>query len=432
MVKPYLLSAQNAQARMSEGRLTSAQLVTSCLERIAQTDGQLKAWTYLDTDRALARAADLDAMRAAGNLLGSLHGIPVGLKDIIDTKDMPTQRGTPIFDGRQTDEDAAVVTRLHDAGAVILGKTVTTELAFMHASQTRNPHNPAYSPGGSSSGSAAAVAAYQVPLAVGTQTGGSVIRPASFCGVFGLKPTRGMIPRDGVLETSASLDQLGTFARTLEDAALLADAMRDQTQMAVRAQTDPASAPRLIWFDLPFTDALPKDAKDGFAAILDALGPRVEKRTAPESLSALVDVHTTIYFYELLRALDSIAATHWDALSETIRPILEQAKTISGAQYQNALAAKAKADTFFDALFDEFDAILTPPAMGEAPGFGPGTGDPICCKIWTLAGLPCVSLPLLTGANGLPIGVQLVGQRQQDVRLCRSANWLIQQLAELA
>ncbi|MDA8742438.1 amidase, partial [bacterium] len=224
-IAPYTLTATEAVQAIASGRLSSVDLVKSCLEQIADTDASIKAWAHLDPESALAQAAECDRIRKAGLGTGPLHGLPVGLKDVIDTRDMPTQRGTDIFKDRQPDKDARLVERLRESGAVIMGKTVTTELAFVHANDTRNPHNPEYSPGGSSSGSAAAVAACHVPLAVGTQTNGSVIRPASFCGTFGFKPTRGVISRAGVLKTSDSLDQVGCFGRSLEDVALLTDAL---------------------------------------------------------------------------------------------------------------------------------------------------------------------------------------------------------------
>src|SRR6056297_3480193 len=221
----YKLTASDALAAIDSGRLTSVELVKSCLTQIEATDNTISAWAFLDGDMALAQAAECDRIRKAGLATGALHGIPIGLKDIIDTAEMPTQRGTSIFAGRQTEYDARLVERLRDAGAVIMGKTVTTEMAFVHANETRNPHDADRSPGGSSSGSAAAVAACHVPLSVGTQTNGSVIRPASFCGTFGFKPTRGVISRTGLLQTSVSLDQVGCFGRSLEDVALLTDGL---------------------------------------------------------------------------------------------------------------------------------------------------------------------------------------------------------------
>ncbi|KIN70150.1 Glutamyl-tRNA(Gln) amidotransferase subunit A [Sulfitobacter noctilucicola] len=438
----YTLSAAEALSACAAGRLTSVQLVQSCLDRITETDAGIKAWAFLDPDAALAQATECDRIRKAGMPLGPLHGIPVGLKDIIDTARMPTQRGTPIFEGRQTEEVARLVEHLREAGAVIMGKTVTTELAFVHANETRNPHNPDHSPGGSSSGSAAAVAAFHVPLAIGTQTNGSVIRPASFCGTFGFKPTRGVISRNGLLQTSVSLDQVGCFGRTLADVALLTDVIgsydhrdpvsfaRPRPDMSAGAVAEAPVTPDLAWFDLPFNDRLSDDAREGFDAVLDILGPQVTRMAPADTLSNLVAVQARIHEYEIAQHQAEVFDTHWDQISDTLKPVITRARQITKTEYEDALAVKKSAEDFFADFFVEFDAIIAPSAAGEAPVFGNGTGDPIFCTLWTLAGLPCVSLPLLVGATGLPIGVQLIGSVEKDDRLLRTARWLQTTLAQ--
>jgi Asp-tRNA(Asn)/Glu-tRNA(Gln) amidotransferase A subunit family amidase len=432
----HLLPAAMAAGLIREGRLSSVDLVTAYLDRIAETDATLQAWAWLDRGQALAQAAELDRIRKAGRATGPLHGVPVGLKDIIDTRDMPTECGTPIMAGRRPGTDAALVERLREAGAVILGKTVTTELAFMHAAETRNPHNPAHSPGGSSSGSAAAVAALQVPLALGTQTNGSVIRPASFCGVYGFKPTRGTISRRGVLQTSASLDQIGVFANTLEDAALLADAIkgydqcdkatfpRPRAQMQAGALADAPVEPNLLWLDLPYHDCLTADAREGFDELLAELGPRVDRMQGAPNLQALVGVQLTLHLYEICQHQGALFDSAPDRLSDTLKPMIAKGRAIGRDQYDEALEVKASAERFFDTLFLDYDAIIAPAATGEAPLFGTGTGDPVFCTIWTLCGLPAVTLPLMVGATGLPIGVQLIGAPERDDRLLRTARWL--------
>ncbi|WP_347857924.1 amidase [Planktomarina temperata] len=441
-IAPYTLTATEAVQAIASGRLSSVDLVKSCLEQIADTDASIKAWAYLDPESALAQAAECDRIRKAGLGTGPLHGLPVGLKDVIDTRDMPTQRGTDIFKDRQPDKDARLVERLRESGAVIMGKTVTTELAFVHANDTRNPHNPEHSPGGSSSGSAAAVAACHVPLAVGTQTNGSVIRPASFCGTFGFKPTRGVISRAGVLKTSDSLDQVGCFGRSLEDVALLTDALagydqadscsfaRPRPQMRAGAQAEAPVAPDLVWFNLPFYDRLSPDAHEGMEAVLDVLGPRITRMAAADTLANLVAVQARIHEYEICQHQAAVFDANFEDLSRELQLIVARGRKISEAEYTDALAVKASAQTFFDELFVEFDAIIAPCATGEAPKFGSGTGDPIFCTLWTLAGLPCVSLPLLVGDNNLPIGVQLIGPIEKDDRLLRTARWLQLHLAQ--
>lgn len=443
-IKPHELSATEAAVHVAAGRLSSVQLVRSCLDRIAETDGDIHAWAHLDPDAAIAQAQACDRHKQSGLATGPLHGIPVGLKDIIDTRDMPTTRGTPIFAGRQPSEDARVVEMLREAGAVIMGKTVTTELAFVHANETRNPHNPAHTPGGSSSGSAAAVAAGHVPLAVGTQTNGSVIRPASFCGTFGFKPTRGSIPRTGVLQTSKSLDQLGSFARTLEDAALLADVLcgYDQRDSESFAHPRPAMAqgtretapvePDLVWFNLPFNDRLSEAAEAGLEGAMDILDARVTRMDPANQLGELVAVQARIHEYEIAQHQAEVFKAHWDQISETLKPVITRARQIGRAEYEDALAVKASAQSFFDDFFTEYDAILAPSAAGEAPEFGLNTGDPIFCTLWTLAGLPCVTLPLLVGETGLPIGVQLIGPVHKDDRLLRTAAWVQNHIAAAA
>lgn len=434
------LSASEAARKIRAGLLTSTDLVSACLQRIEETDGQLKAWAHLDRDKALAEAGELDAIRQSGRPLGALHGVPVGLKDIIDTRDYPTERGSPVFTGRRPDLDAAVVERLRDAGAVILGKTKTTELAFVHPTDTTNPHDPDHIPGGSSSGSAAAVAAHQVPLALGTQTNGSVIRPASFCGTYGFKPTRGIISRRGVLATSNTLDQIGVFTRTLEDSALLADAIKgyDQTDdkcypyprpaMLEGYQAEPPVEPSLAFIELPFADRLSADSRDGFEELISFLGARVERVPAPPAFARLVEVQRIIHEYEICQLLKDTFDGHWDQISATLKPVIERGRAITSAVYEDARSMAEAADGFFTAFFKDYDAILSPSAAGEAPKMGPNTGDPIFCTLWTLGGLPAVSMPLLVGENGLPIGVQLIGAVEQDDRLMRTANWLLKTL----
>lgn len=437
-----LLPAAEAARLIRDGRLHSEQLVTQYLDRIEATDATIRAWAWLDREPALAQAREADRIRKAGLATGALHGVPVGLKDIVDTADMPTQRGTAIFEGRQPDADARMVERLREAGAVVMGKTRTTELAYLHPTDTTNPHDPARSPAGSSSGSAAAVAARHVPLAVGTQTGGSVIRPASFCGTFGFKPTRGVISRTGVFRTSVTLDQVGVFGNTLEDVALLAEVLgcydpsdpasfpRPRPAMQAGATAEAPVAPDLCWFDMPYHDRLDDDAREGLEQILDALGDRVTRVPVAPQLAGLTDVHRTIYDYEIARNVAPIRAQHADRLSPEMTQAIERGQAIAEDAYAEALEVMASAQAFFTEHFNDFDAIISPAATGEAIPLANGTtGDAVYCLIWTLAGLPCVTLPLLVGAGGLPIGVQLIGAAEKDDRLLRTARWMQTELS---
>ena len=426
---------------VASGTITSEELLQHHLKQIDETEASVRAWAHLDKEQVVAHANMLDEIRRRGEPLGALHGIPVGLKDIYDTVDYPTEFGSVIHAHRQPEKDCRVVEKLKEAGAVIMGKTVTTEFAFMHPSQTRNPHNTDYSPGGSSSGSAASVAAGHVSLSLGSQTNGSVIRPASFCGVYGYKPSAGIVSRDGVLETSATLDQVGVFGRDVGDIALLVDVLagydrQDQASyLAPKPQilqgylSEVPVTPTLAWIEMPYQDQYAADAAAGFEELLAALGGMVERIPAPQSFAALLPAHKLIHEYELVRALDNEVANHWADISETIKPTLTAAKSITLEQYEEALAIREAAKDWFAQFYYDYDAIVTPSALSEAPKMG-STGNPICCTVWTLCGLPCISLPLLTGDNGLPIGVQLVGALRQDDRLLRTTRYVLQHLHE--
>jgi len=424
---------------ISSGAMTSEELVLHHAAQIEKTDGKVKAWQSYDKEKALRNATMLDDIRKRGEPTGALHGVPVGIKDIYDTKDYPTEYGSAIHAGRQPDADCRVVEKLKEAGAIVMGKTVTTEFAFMHPSKTTNPHNADYSPGGSSSGSAASVAAGHVSLAIGSQTNGSVLRPASFCGVYGFKPSRGVISRRGALETSPTLDQVGVFGRDVGDIALLVDTLAGydaadtQSYMAPKPSmlagylSDAPVPPTLAWIDMPYANRYSEDVIDGFKELFDELEGMVERVPAPESFAALIPCHKIIHEFELARCLKTQINQHWNDISDTIKPMLENAKTHSDASYREALEIRSAAIDWFTTFFHDYDAVLTPSALAEAPKMG-STGDPVCCTVWTLCGLPCISLPLLSGSNSLPIGVQLVGALQHDDRLLRTTRHVLQQL----
>jgi Asp-tRNA(Asn)/Glu-tRNA(Gln) amidotransferase A subunit family amidase len=373
--------------------------------------------------------------------MGALHGVPVGVKDIVDTRAFPTEYGTPVMSGRQPDHDARIIAQLLDAGAIIIGKTVTTPFAFLDPSATRNPHNIAFSPGGSSSGSAAAVAAGHVPIAIGSQTNGSVIRPASYCGVFGFKPTSGILPRTGVLQTSQTLDQLGVFSLYLEDTALLADvlAMYDpadtasypwpRPHMLSGVQEDVPIEPNFVWLEMPYFGTLDDDARKGMNEVIDALGGQIEVIDAEQSFKDMPEAHKIIQDYEISRNLEWALRDHEDQLFDKFADMLRRGTKISDEDYQEALKFRTAMIGYFAAFFKDYDAILTPSSSGQSTKFDDGTGDPIFCTYWTLCGLPCVTLPILTSGEGMPVGVQLVGNREEDNRLMRSARWMLNKLS---
>ena len=430
------LSASEAARAIRDGLINSEQLVEACLARIGATEPAVQAWQYLDPEHALvqARARDLD--RSEGRPCGPLHGVPVGVKDIIDTADMPTEDGTVLHAGRTPDRDATVVSMLRAAGAVIMGKTVTTECAAYTPGKTRNPHNPAHTPGGSSSGSAAAVAAGMVPLALGSQTNGSVIRPAAFCGVYGFKPTHGLIPRHGILKLSRTLDQVGFFARTLEDIALLAEQLTgfDQRDPDTRARAripfvqtaaaEPPLAPHFAFVKTPLWERSENETREAFAEVAAALGGQCEEYELPGSLRDAWDWHRTIMEAEMAANLDLEWEKGRDRLSESLRDQLARGREVRALDYQKALARISTLNQGFDELFSRYDAMLTPAAPGTAPKLAV-TGDPAFCTLWTLCGMPTLNLPLMNGTDGLPLGVQLVGRRDDDARLLRTARWLV-------
>jgi Asp-tRNA(Asn)/Glu-tRNA(Gln) amidotransferase A subunit family amidase len=437
----FTLGAVEAARRIREGMLTSEELVQACLERIREVEPTVKAWTFLDEAHALAQARMADDQRRTGQPVGALHGVPVGIKDIIDTADMPTENGTVLHKGRAPRHDAAVVRMLRAAGAVILGKTVTTECAYFSPGKTRNPWNPEHTPGGSSSGSAAATAASMVPLALGSQTNGSVIRPAAFCGVYGFKPTHGLIPRTGVLALSRTLDHIGMFSRSLEDLALVAEELvgyeegdpdtRPRARIPFRelAAEEPPIAPMIGFLKTPHWDRVSPEAQEAFAELVQALGGQVEEIDLRPSAADAWDWHKTIMEAEMAANLEREWRTGGDKLSEQLRSLIERGRKVSAIDYQHALRGLVRAGESFDELFMErYDALLTPAALGSAPKGLASTGDPVFCTLWTLCGLPAVSLPLLQDSGGLPIGVQLVGRRNFDARLLRTARWLSETL----
>jgi Asp-tRNA(Asn)/Glu-tRNA(Gln) amidotransferase A subunit family amidase len=435
-VEPQLSAAAAAQ-RMRDGLLTSVELVQACLERIRQVEPTVQAWQFLDEEHALAQARAADERRRSGEPVGLLNGIPVGIKDIIDTADMPTENGTVLHKGRTPRADATVVARLRAAGAVIMGKTVTTECAYFNPGKTRNPHNPEHTPGGSSSGSAAAVAAQMVPLALGSQTAGSVIRPGAFCGDYAFKPTHGLIPRTGVLPLSRTLDHIGLFARSVDDLALLAEELvgwdvgdpdtRPRARMPFRAiaSEEPPIEPMFAFIKTPHWERVDVDAKEAYGELVETLGDRIEDVELFPTAREAWDWQRTIMETEMAANLEPLWRSGKEKLSERLRGLIDRGCETRAIDYQRVLRSLPPMVEAFDQLFTErYDAILTPPALGTAPkGLG-ATGDPVFCVLWTLLGMPAVTLPLLRGANGLPLGVQLVGRRNCDARLLRTARWL--------
>lgn len=431
------MNAVEAAGAIRAGRITSEALVSACLDRIAALEERVGAWAFLDPGHALEQAREADRALREGKALGPLHGVPVGVKDIFDTKDMPTEYGTVLHAGRRPAEDAAAVSLLREAGAVILGKTVTTELAVYSPGKTRNPHDPERTPGGSSSGSAAAVAAFMAPLAIGTQSNGSVIRPASYCGVYGYKPSHGLISRHGVLRQSPPLDQVGVFARTIEDAALVAEQMmafdnRDpdtrpgaRTSLVGTLADEPPVKPRLAFVKTPVWDQADRDTREAFAELVARLGENVVESELPEMFRDAVGLHRTIMEADLAGSFEREYASGKERLSPILREMIERGRKVQLVEYDRALGRVPVLNRALDKVFERHEAIITPATTGEAPVGLESTGSPIFCTIWTLCGMPAITIPFLRGAHGMPMGVQLVGAKGDDARLLRTARRLV-------
>jgi Asp-tRNA(Asn)/Glu-tRNA(Gln) amidotransferase A subunit family amidase len=437
------LSATQAAAEIARGAVSAVDYTAACLARIEAVEGEVQAFAHLDPDHALAQARDRDERRARGEALGPLHGVPVAIKDIIDTSDYPTEYGSPLYVGRRPYHDATVVSKLRSAGAVIIGKTVTTEFAYFNPGKTRNPHDITRTPGGSSSGSAAAVAAGMVPLAIGSQTNGSIIRPAAFCGVFGAKPSHGLVSRKGVLPLSRALDHVGPFARHLEDIALVLEVLAgfDPGDEDTRSTAVPAFRkaltekfplePRFAFIRTPVWDKADAVTREAFGQLAEKLGPACYLVDLPERYAAGWDAHRAVMAADMAHRFGPVIDQRGEGVSQTMRDLVAEGRTVTATDYLSALDLARSLAAGLNALFDECNAIITPATLGVAPGLET-TGSPAFCSLWSLTGLPALSLPLLEGEGGLPLGVQLIGQTGDDVRLLRHAHWLVGKTAPKA
>ncbi len=419
------LSDLVAAARaIRERRTTSRALIEASLARYDEREPVLHAFAWLDRERALRLAAEADAAVARGAALGPLHGVPVGVKDIFDTAGIPTENGSALFAGRVPERSAAAVSALDRAGAIVIGKTVTTELAFFHPGPTTNPHDPTRTPGGSSMGSAASVAAGVVPGAVGSQTNGSVIRPAAFCGVVGAKPTYGRLPLDGVMPFAPTLDHAGTFARAVEGAALLCAAIAGESVGRWWGGVSP-DPPRFAAIRTKDWDKASDAMQARFQEAIDELaaaGRPIEWPSLPAGVDEAVPVLARIMRYESARGIGRTARERPEVVSEVARTLFAEGDRITDAQYESDLRERERLIREFTSWASRYDAVLTPPALGEAPT-PETTGDPIFCTRWTLLGAPAVTIPVGRGPSGLPLGLQLVGAPNDDKRVFAAAAW---------
>jgi Asp-tRNA(Asn)/Glu-tRNA(Gln) amidotransferase A subunit family amidase len=401
--------------------IKAADLIDCCLDRIEAREGAVGAWTFLDADAVRRAAAELDR----GPIQGVLHGVPIAVKDIIDTVDMPTECGSRIFSGRRPKRDAECIARIRESGGLLMGKSVTTELGYFYPGKTANPNNLRHTPGGSSSGSAAAVADFMVPAALGAQTAGSVTRPAAYCGVVGFKSTRGSIGLDGVLGLAGSLDSLGWFVREVEDAEVLRAALRGETYQPLDEIV--VGRPKIAVCetdDWSFAQRAARTTLHGTARRLAACGAEVSFLPTPEELRGLSEVHRTVMAYEAAQSMQS-TLTMFDAqLSAQFKELLAAGFRINLETYQAARQRALVALTIFEEMLETFDAFMAPSATGEAPVGLDATGDPIFSRSWTLLQAPSIAIPTGTGDHGLPVGVQLIGRINGDRELLQIAKWV--------
>jgi Asp-tRNA(Asn)/Glu-tRNA(Gln) amidotransferase A subunit family amidase len=439
-MKPYLLSAKQLIDKVKKSELSSVEVANSFIERIEEFEKKVHAWAFFDKTSFLEKAKEADDWRLSGKPLGPLHGLPIAIKDIFKTDDMPTGYGTPIKEGQRSKNESEVVKLLKNAGAIIMGKTVTTELAYFDPGKTTNPNDYSRTPGGSSSGSAAAVASFMAPVAIGSQTNGSMIRPASYCGVIGYKPSYGLISRSGVLRLSFLLDQIGIFGRTIEDMGLISKIIMSKDPKDKSTRTYPTENmessvlqdhpfdPKFVFVQTPKWKNLDDDSKKAFDKLRKKLEKNVVDFQDPSSFEKIFEYQQVIMETDMAHNLSYFYEAHKNKIGKKLREAIERGQSYKSKDYAEAVD---NIETIYDnmsELFNHFHAIITPATTGEAPKSLAHTGSPEFCTIWTYLGMPSISLPILEGSNKMPIGVQVVGEKFDDVRFLRSANWLFKKL----
>ena len=432
----FLLSANELVGKLKKGDISCVDLCKTYIERIDKFEKNVKAWAFFDKKLLLEKAEEKDEYRKWGKPLGPLHGLPIGIKDIIGTYDMPTECGTVLRKGISKSSDAEVINLLKIAGAIIMGKTVTTELAYFDPGKTTNPHDKTRTPGGSSSGSAAAVAAHMAPLSLGTQTKGSVIRPASYCGVVGYKPSFGLISRSGILKQSSKLDQVGVFGKNVEDVALLAKSLikkdlydQDTIHFAAddmldQCKKEPLFDPKFIFYKTSNWKNIDKDSQEAFEFLIKNFKKNIEVFDEPDYFKDIHKYHQILHEADMANSFQKYYKQSKDKLGKKLLEAIERGIKYSAAEYNEAKDFMEQSYRSYSEVFEDYHGIITPASTGVADKGLNSTGSPDFCTIWTFMGLPSISLPLLTGENNLPLGVQLVGNKLDDLRFLSTANWL--------
>ena len=436
MIDVTSLSAFELSQKLHSGEISSVDLCTAYLDRIKKFEKDVQAWQFIDKKLLIEKAEEADTYRKSGKPLGPLHGMPVAIKDIIGTYDMPTECGTVFRKKMSNSQDSEIVNLLKNSGAIIMGKTVTCELAYIHPSKTKNPHDYSRTPGGSSSGSAAAVAAHMTPLSVGTQTKGSIIRPASYCGVVGYKPSFGLISRNGVLKQSSKLDHVGVFGKKVEDVALLAKCLikkdlydKDTVhysadKMLEECRKGPHFDPKFIFYKTTNWKNIDKESQKAFQFLIKKLKKHIEVFDEPSYFKDIHKHQQVIHETDMANSFQKFYKDSKNKLGKKLVEAIERGYKYSAGQYTEAKDFMEQSYRSYSEVFEDYHGVITPASTGVADKGLKFTGSPEFCTVWTYMGLPSISLPLLTGENNLPLGVQLVGNKLDDLRFLGVANWL--------
>ena len=435
------LKLEELASKIKNAQITSVEVCEQYIKRINKFDKDVKAWAHFDKKVLLEKASEADEHRKSGKPVGPLHGVPVAVKDIFGTVDMPTECGTVIRKGKSYSQNAEVVDLLHGAGAIVMGKTTTSELAYLGPPKTTNPHDYSRTPGGSSSGSAACVASLMAPLSIGSQTGGSIIRPASYCGVVGYKPSYGLISRNGVLRTSHTLDHIGVFGRTVEDVASLAKVLikkdkHDQATIYYSAENileetkkGPLFDPKFIFYKTDYWKIIDKKSREAFEYFIKSF-KNIEVFDTPSYFKEIHKYHQIIHETDLANNFSIYYKKYKSKLSKYMQIAIARGNKYSAKEYAEAIDFKKQSYESYQEVFEDYHGVLTPSSPGVAPKGLKSTGTAEFNKVWSYLGTPCISLPLLEGENKLPLGVQMIGNKYDDHRFLGVAKWLEKECQE--
>ena len=436
MTDIFSLSLEELAKIIKDAQLTSVEVCEKYIERIDKFEKDVKAWAHFDKKVLLEKATEADDHRRSGKPVGPLHGVPIAVKDIIGTVDMPTECGTIIRKGKSYSQNAEIIDLLHASGAIVMGKTATSELAYLGPPATTNPHDKDRTPGGSSSGSAATVASFMAPASIGSQTGGSVIRPASYCGVVGYKPSYGLISRNGVLRTSYSLDQIGMFGRKVEDVAMLAKVLikKDKYDPATihysteniltETKKGPIFEPKFIFYKTDHWKIIDKKSRESFEYFIKSFKKNIEIFDTPSYFKDIHKYHQIIHETDLANNFSIYYQKFKKKLSKYMQDAISNGNKYTAKEYAEAIDFMKRSYESYEEVFEDYHGVLSPSSPGVAPKGLKSTGTAEFNKVWSYLGTPCISLPLLEGENNLPLGVQLIGNKYDDHRFLGVANWL--------